>query len=240
MPQPEDTEDDDDAEPANPGDLRSRSRSVLTRGTSTDRTVFFSDAVFAIAMTLLVLDLEVPDGLAPDQVGAALVGQVSHFFSFALSFAVIGSAWLNHHRKFSVIVRYDVRLQVLNLLLLFFVALLPLPTSVLSEYGGTSSPWPVVVYAAVVAGVYSMLDVLWVYAWRAKLMAPTVDRDLYLYVFRGLLPVPLVFAVSIPVAFLMPGNAMYLWLLIIPADLLFHRMFSTPGIRPRQGRAPAA
>ncbi|WP_104180823.1 TMEM175 family protein [Arthrobacter sp. B0490] len=113
---------------------------MLTRGASTDRTVFFSDAVFAIAMTLLVLDLEVPDGLQPDQVGAALVEQLPHFFSFALSFTVIGSAWMNHHRKVRVIVRYDFRLQVLNLLLLFFVALLPLPTNVLSEYGGTSSP----------------------------------------------------------------------------------------------------
>ncbi|MHA7208858.1 TMEM175 family protein [Arthrobacter sp. MDT1-65] len=218
----------EDAEPADRKDLRTRYTSVLTRGASTDRTVFFSDAVFAIAMTLLVLDLEVPDGLPADQVGAALVQQLPHFFSFALSFAVIGSAWLNHHRKFSVIVRYDFRLQVLNLLLLFFVALLPLPTNVLSEYGGTSSPWPVVVYATVVAGVYSMLNLVWAYAWRAGLMAPAVDRALYLYVLRALLPVPLVFAASIPVAFLVPHIAMYLWLLIVPAGIVVRRMFHGP------------
>ena len=216
-------------------DLRSRYKSVLTRGDSTERTVFFSDAVFAIAMTLLVLDLEVPDGLPPDQVGAALVQQLPHFFSFALSFAVIGSAWLNHHRKFSVIIRYDFRLQVLNLLLLFFVALLPLPTGLLSEYGGRSSPWPVVIYAGVVAGVYTMLNLVWAYAWSARLLAPAVDRSLYLYVLRALLPIPLVFAASIPVAFLVPGIAMYLWLLIIPADIVVHRLASMSAAGPRAG-----
>ncbi|MDQ0735845.1 TMEM175 family protein [Arthrobacter agilis] len=227
-------------EPPGRKDLRSRYKVLLTRGDSTERTVFFSDAVFAIAMTLLVLDLEVPDGLPPDQVGAALVQQLPHFFSFALSFAVIGSAWLNHHRKFSVIVRYDFRLQVLNLLLLFFVAVLPLPTSLLSEYGGKASPWPVVVYAAVVAGVYSMLNLVWAYAWRAGLMAPAVDRDLYRYVLRALLPVPLVFAASIPVAFVVPGVAMYLWLLIIPADMVVHRIASAQAAGPGQRRGAAA
>ncbi len=230
----------EDAEPADRGDLRSRYKSVLTRGNSTDRTVFFSDAVFAIAMTLLVLDLEVPDDLPADRLGAALVEQLPNFFSFALSFAVIGSAWLNHHRKFSVIVRYDFRLQVLNLVLLFFVALLPLPTAVLSEYGGRSSPWPVVVYATVVACVYTMLNLVWAYAWRARLMAPAVDRGLYLYVLRAVLPVPVVFAASIPVAFPAPGIAMYLWLLIIPANVVVHRMFPTPRARPREGRTSAA
>ena len=218
----------DDAEPPDRQDLRSRYRLLLTRGDSTDRTVFFSDAVFAIAMTLLVLDLEVPGGLPEDQVGAALVGQLPHFLSFVLSFAVLGSAWLNHHRKFSVIVRYDFRLQVLNLLLLFFVALLPLPTTLLSEYGGASSPWPVALYATVVAGVYSMLNLVWAYAWRARLMASVVDRDLYRYVLRALLPVPLVFAATIPLAFLVPGIAMFVWLLIIPADIVVHRAINAP------------
>lgn len=226
----------DDADPAHQKDLRSRYRSVLTRGESTDRTVFFSDAVFAIAMTLLVLDLDIPDDLPSDRVGAALVQQLPHFFAFALSFAVIGSAWLNHHRKFSVIVRYDLRLQVLNLVLLFFVALLPLPTSVLSEYGGTSSPWPVVAYAIVVAGLYSMLNLVWAHAWREGLLARAVDRDLYRYVVRALLPVPLVFAVSIPVAFLMPAVAMYLWLLIIPVGVVVRRMLLPRASRPGESR----
>ncbi|WP_146069624.1 hypothetical protein [Arthrobacter sp. B0490] len=78
-----------------------------------------------------------------------------------------------------------------------------------------------------------MLNLVWAYAWRPGLMLPAVDRALYLYVLRALLPVPLVFAASIPVAFLVPRIAMYLWLLIIPAGIIVRRAFHGPAPAPR-------
>lgn len=181
-----------------------------------DRTMSFSDAVFSIAMTLLVLDLMIPPGLRDDQVGAALAEAVPQFVAYALSFIVIGRAWMNHHYRFSVIRAFDRRLQWLNLLTLFFVALLPMPTAYLSDYGHTGSPWPVVLYAVVTSGVYVSLGLTWRHAWYAGLIDPDVDEAAYRFVLTGARPVPVVFLLSVPLAFWDPGWAMLSWLLLIP------------------------
>ena len=222
---------EDEQGPAWPEEVAARYRRVFRGGASTERTVFFSDAVFAIAMTLLVLDLHAPPDLGQDRLGAVLVEALPRFFAYALSFAVIGAAWMSHHGKFTVVRRYDAGLQWLNLLLLFFVALLPMPTSFISEYGGGSSPWPVVLYAAVTASMHLVLDLIWVHAWHAGLVAHEVDAALYRYVLLLALPVPVVFVLSIPVAFLDPSLAMNLWWLIIPAMLVGGRVLRRTGGR---------
>ncbi|GAA1747713.1 TMEM175 family protein [Kocuria aegyptia] len=208
---------EDHSDPARHEGPAQRYRRLFGSGESTERTVFFSDAVFAIAMTLLVLELILPADLDPAQLDAALRAHLPPFLAYVLSFAVIGTAWMSHHRRFTVILRYDRRLQWLNLLSLFFVALLPMPTSLLSDYGGGSSPWPVALYAAVTAAVYASLNLVWVHAWHAGLMASVVDAALYHYVLRALLPAPAVFALSIPVAFWDPVLATWTWALIVPA-----------------------
>jgi uncharacterized membrane protein len=136
---------------------------------------------------------------------------------------VLASAWLDHHRKFSVIRRFDSRLQWLNLSLLFFIAILPMPTSFLSNYGSLL-PWPPVLYALVTAAVYGILNAIWAHAWHAGLMDSRVDGSMYRYVFQNLVPVPVVFLASVPVAFASPAAAMYLWLLIIPASIVTERL----------------
>jgi len=188
-----------------------------------ERTVFFSDAVFAIAMTLLVLELIIPEGLDQEHLGEALAAAVPEFVAYAISFTVLGIAWLSHHRKLTVIRRYDAQLQALNLLLLFFIAVLPMPTSFLSNYGGEISPWPAVLYALVIAAVFLVLDLIWWHAWRAKLIEPVVDEPMYRYLLWAMLPVPVVFLLSIPVAFINADAAMYVWILVIPALLLTRR-----------------
>ncbi|MDP3207735.1 MAG: TMEM175 family protein, partial [Rhodoglobus sp.] len=82
-------------------DVRSRYRRVFIEGSNTDRLVFFSDAVFAIALTLLVIDLKVPS----DGSGTAwevIASQVPDLFAYALSFAIISINWVAHHRLFRV------------------------------------------------------------------------------------------------------------------------------------------
>src|SRR4051812_6374860 len=77
------------------------------------RVLAFTDGVFAIAITLLVLGLDVPPNL--DDIGAALSDRSSDFVAYGVSFAVLGSIWLSHHRFYTLVARFDGRLIVLNL-----------------------------------------------------------------------------------------------------------------------------
>ncbi len=102
--------------------------------TGLDRILFFSDAVLAIAITLLVIDLRVPE-LARGP-GPALRDLWPNYLAYVFSFFIIGNYWLSHHRLFRPIRRYDDRLCWLNLLFLFFVVLVPFSTRLISQYPG--------------------------------------------------------------------------------------------------------
>ncbi len=96
----------------------------IESGTDIERTVFFSDAVFAIAITLLALELEVPqmsENLAASELPSALLELWPKVFSFVLSFWIIGFYWLAHHRIFHYIRLYDRRLLLINLLFLMWI-----------------------------------------------------------------------------------------------------------------------
>lgn len=205
--------------------LRDRIRSHTSRldhGSNTDRTVFFSDAVFAIAMTLLVLDLKLPDmdsSTTGAELQGALLARAGPFAAFVLSFILVGRLWLNHHRRFAAIKSYDARLQSINLATLFFVAFLPVPTSLLFQANG-QSPWPPVLYALTISGGFVCLRWLWSHARRTKLMHGWVDPVLYRIVLHGTDPVAAVFLLSIPVAFISPVWGMYFWILLWPVSML--------------------
>jgi uncharacterized membrane protein len=102
----------------------------------TGRVEAFSDGVFAIAITLLVLELKVPhleDG-GGGRLAAALVREWPSYLGFVTSFATILIMWVNHHRMFSFIRRSDAQFLYANGLLLFVVTLVPFPTAILAEY----------------------------------------------------------------------------------------------------------
>lgn len=94
------------------------------------RVVNLSDAVFAIALTLLVLTLDVPV-TQMHRLADALVDQIPQFVAFALSFALVANLWLQHHRLFELLEGLDPGVTAINLILLAFVALVPYPTSLL-------------------------------------------------------------------------------------------------------------
>jgi len=107
-----------------------------------ERIIFFSDAVFAIAMTLLAVELQVPnlvetvnDAIASQNLWNAVVAEWSRLFAFAMSFYICGIFWIAHHRYFRYIKRYDDGLIRLNLVWLFFIVLLSFTTAILGEYG---------------------------------------------------------------------------------------------------------
>src|SRR5512132_2117231 len=96
----------------------------------TGRIEAFSDGVFAIAITLLVLDLKVPRDLDEGvSLAQALLRQWPSYLAFIASFATIGVMWINHHKLFTLIKRSDDVLLILNVILLLGVTLTPFPTA---------------------------------------------------------------------------------------------------------------
>jgi uncharacterized membrane protein len=172
------------------------------------RIVAFSDGVFSIAITLLVLNLGIPKDLANGEVASALWDQRENFFAYALSFAVIGRYWLVHHRFFSQVTAFDSRLIALNMLYLGWIVLIPFSSEVLGEHGGQSAA--VILYAVNLTGVVLIGMLMSADARRAGLTSIDLAahgeqrwRSLYI---AG------VFLLSMPVAFVAPNIAPYMWL----------------------------
>jgi uncharacterized membrane protein len=193
-----------------------RARGVLDgeeqRDYDVGRVLALSDGVFAIAMTLLVLSLRVPDDVTPATLGDALRNDGAELFAYALTVLVIGAFWLGHHGLFNRIERVDGRLMWLNVLYLGLIALLPFPTDMLGRFGGTTAA--VMIYAAAVGLTSVVVAAIDVYAAHAGLLRPTPDDP------EGGkipdLPVGLVFLATVPVAWWNPQLAMWLWLLALP------------------------
>jgi uncharacterized membrane protein len=186
-----------------------------------DRVLFFSDAIFAIAITLLVIDLQVPDG--PVQSGQQLRETVPQMVGFAISFAVIGLFWIGHHGLFRHIKGLNRPLIMLNLLFLGTIAFLPYPTSLVSA-AGDQVPATVFYAASIIAAGLAEAAV-WLYAMRIRELAlPGVPPSVHRWVLLRTLMTPAVFLVSVPVAFFRPVPAKYLWLLLIPAGAVLRRL----------------
>lgn len=135
----------------------------------TARVEAFSDGVFAIAITLLILEIRVPthDALAERGVplARALLEQWPSYFAFLTSFLTIGIMWLNHHRLFTLIRRADHTLILLNLLLMLGVTFVPFPTALLAEHlTGPDAHIAAAVYSGTFVGVAIVFNVLWRYA----------------------------------------------------------------------------
>jgi len=187
---------------------------VIAGNLEYDRVMFFSDAVIAIAITLLVVDLRVPDVVRDPRHELAADGH--KILSFGISFVVIGLFWLGHHHLFRYITALNRRLILLNLLFLGTIAFLPYPTALLSATEGEHAA-STAFYAACVAATGLIELVIWLYAGRADGLVPTSISPAHRrYETVRLLPVPVVFALSIPVAFAAPLVAQFSWLLLVP------------------------
>jgi uncharacterized membrane protein len=185
-----------------------------------ERLVFFSDAVFAIAITLLALEIHLPveaTGLSDLQLMKSLVEIWPKYLSFMISFLVIGNFWISHHRRFRAITRYDTRLLFLNLLMLMCIAFIPFPTSILSE---NSNRTATIFYALTIAVTGFLSTILWRHASREnRLTIKSFDRKTaYRYLLSSLM-IPVVFLLSIGLAFINPDLARYSWVLTAPIAL---------------------
>jgi uncharacterized membrane protein len=132
----------------------------------------FSDGVFAIAITLLIIDVKVPPIGGRESLRHALAQQWPHYAGYAISFLVIGIIWVNHHRTFDRIARINGPLSFLNLALLAAVAFLPFTTGLIAEYvrqGGGDSHVAAAVYSANMLAMALTFNAIWIYSDRAKL-----------------------------------------------------------------------
>jgi uncharacterized membrane protein len=172
------------------------------------RIVAFSDGVFAIAITLLVLNLSVPDHLHGESLTSVLLDQWPDLFAFALSFAVIGRFWVIHHQFFGKVTGFDGQLISLNLFYLAWIVLLPFSSQVLGSHGGDEAA--VILYSINLAAV--VLAGLWMFGdARRSGLAPTSPEEARRERDRAL-RIATVFLASIPVALLNPRLAQWFWL----------------------------
>jgi uncharacterized membrane protein len=148
----------------------------------TGRVEAFSDGIFGIAMTLLVLDIKAPrasDLAGRSTLGDALLRQWPAYMAYVVSFLTVLIMWTNHHKLFRLIRRSNHTFLLINGVLLMFVTLEPFPTALLAEHIGQPG-------AAAAAAVYSgnfvliaiMFNVLWRYATHGgRLLARGYDRE---------------------------------------------------------------
>ena len=181
-----------------------------------ERIVFFSDAVFAIAITLLALEIRLPatdELLTNSELSAQLAGMWHEYLAYFISFMVIGTFWVAHHRKFRYIIRYDNRLMFLNLLLLMMVAFVPFPSSIISKYPDRSAT---IFYALTMALVGFLLAAIWGYAsQKNRLVDPGLEAKERRRQFISPLLTSAVFMFSIAIAFINGDLSRLSWLLIL-------------------------
>lgn len=193
-----------------------------------DRVLFFSDAVFAIAITLLAVELHVPALAAKIGATQELYRARNSLIGFGISFAVIALFWLGHHGIFRYITAFDRPLITLNLIFLGTIAFLPYPTALLSA--ASLKAGDAVIFYAICAGAAGLAEgLVWLYATRrgSRLTDPAADRVRNQYILR-IFRVPAVFAISIPIALVAPDVAPYIWILISVTGLAINVFAGRP------------
>lgn len=199
-------------------------------GLEFDRVAFFSDAVFAIAMTLLVVGIGIP-AVSDAGLADALREKQSEISSFFISFVVIGAYWRSHHRFWAGLRAVDNPLIVVNLFYLAAIAFTPFPTALAGKY--TDEPISIVIYAITLAVASGLQTVsLWLADRRDLLREPLSRASLRYLLVASIVPV-VVFLASIPIALHDTVWALYSWLLIIPLEWLVDRR-----LKPDGGAAP--
>jgi uncharacterized membrane protein len=188
------------------------------------RVTAFTDGLFVVAATLLVVAIDIPN--IPNRlVSAQLPGVIDdilpQLFSYFLSFAVIVIFWFRHHDLFGRVHTHDAGFVVLNMVFLAFIAVLPFPTELIGKYG--EEPITVVIYAINVLILSGMLTVLYVYSERRRLVDPAVVARASQHRARAV-SVFIVFGLSIPLAYVDTTVARYTWLALFILPRLITRL----------------
>lgn len=189
----------------------------LERGRDLSRILAFTDGVFAIAITLLVLQIEVPQGLTSNSDFLDKFGDLwPDLFAFGISFAVIGIYWINHHRLMRMVNEYDHGLMWATMLYLFWVVLLPFSSQLIGEYGSkvTLSTVFYICNLALIAGSQAlMIRVIITHKLGDKKWAWQLESS-----FKSSLFMVAVFVFTAPLGLLLGGWTPLLWLVLFRLD----------------------
>ena len=181
----------------------------------TNRLEAFSDGIFAIAITLLVLEIKVPP---PDTaLGAELLQLWPSYLAYVVSFLVIGAIWINHHAMFQHIVRVDGTLLLLNVLHLMLIAFLPFPTAVLADafHRRTDEPVAAAFYGGILTVLGIFVNVMWRYAAHEyRLIDTHLTAKKVRKIGRLFLVGPIVYAIATVVALVLPWLAVLIFILL--------------------------
>jgi uncharacterized membrane protein len=190
------------------------------------RVVNFSDGVFAIAMTLVVVGIQVPD-VATDDLPSALGDQLPQIIAFFAAFLFIGRYWLAHHQFFGQLRSVDTRQIAYSLVYLAAIAFLPFPIALVGRY--EHAPLAVVITAATFGTASFLESVMFARARNTGALNRPISNEAYRY-FQTASMIPVVlFVVSIPIAFVHTTLALCSWLLTYPIEMVLGRR-RPPGV----------
>lgn len=198
----------------------------------------FSDGVIAVAITLLVLTIKIPGGEPPSgslpddtALWQSLYAEWPTLLAFATSFLTVGIIWVNHHRLFQYIKRTDTGLLLLNLLLLFVIVFIPVPTSLLAEYLlHPTQHLAAQIYSGTLLVLAVCFNLVWRYAtYHGRLLAKDADMRAVAAISRQYIFGPLLYIVAFALTWINPQASVVL-------DLLFALFFALPPRLPRAAR----
>jgi uncharacterized membrane protein len=203
----------------------------------------FSDGVFSIVITLLVLDLKVPRVSATGGGAGALADALQHqwpvYAAYVLSFLQVGVVWANHHAMFHYIRRSDHQLLVYNMLLLLCAAVLPFTTALLSEYARADEAdrrLAALVYSGALGSCGIFFNAVWGHALRAKLVDPHANPRRLQALRRHWQLVPLLYGIAFLLAWWNPRVSLGIYVLLLfyyalPGPAVVRWMTALPGRR---------
>jgi uncharacterized membrane protein len=180
----------------------------------TGRLEALSDGVFAIAMTLLIIEVGVPHPGQGEGLGEALLDLWPSYFGYAVSFITIGVMWANHHQMFKDIGRADHMVTVLTLLLLLCVAFVPFPTAVLAEYmrSGDQQLEAVMLLGSTYTLTAVVFNALWLWVVKHPQLIDEHVSDVRIRSrTRRYLPGPVAYGAMLPLAFISPWISISLY-----------------------------
>ncbi|HEX7364492.1 MAG TPA: TMEM175 family protein [Dehalococcoidia bacterium] len=190
------------------------SRDKSTVPLSTSRLEALTDGIFAIAMTLLVLTLTLPDTTTTRlPLSQLIVEQWPKFFNYALSFLLLAVFWIVHHRQFHFIRRTNSSHLWINIGILMFVVLVPFTTDVVGDYSHQTLAEVLFGGNLFVLGLLFLLN--WWYAcYHHRLVAPDLDRKIIVTGIRANFVTPVVALVSMGLSVILPRWALWVYMLI--------------------------
>ena len=200
---------------------------VFTPKVKLEHVISFSDAVFAFAITLMAISIDIPNlptNLTQSQLVDKLYEMYPQVESYLISFAVIAIFWVSYHQVFNHIMGSPIQIVYLNLLFLMLITLLSLSTSLVINYGSYQIPY--IVYCTIVIMTSSLLAVIWWYATRdRKLINKNIHPLFVKGVMVNLLSIPALFSLSIFVSFIDLNIAQYTWLGIAPLSFIIRKKY---------------